>query len=94
MWHWRCVEGTLWILLGIQIKGLYYGCISPGSTFHAGNGMPASFVFFFLLFVSICVFILVVQLGLHNALALLIATSHKVMKILPELLKAFVMKWP
>lgn len=99
--HMWCAEDTLWILWGIQIKGLYYGCISPGSTFHAGNVLPVGlcfylFIFFTIRLVTMCFFmrILLVRLGLHSALTLLIATSSKVIKMLPELVKAFVMKWP
>lgn len=94
-----CVfEDTLWILLRIQSKEPYCGCISPSLAIHVLNVLPVGehFYYTFLSSIPCAVFLLMLflLLGLQTALTSEIATSSKVIRMLPELLRARVMTWP
>lgn len=99
MLHVQCVfEDILWILLRIQTKAPYCGCISPGFAIHALNVLPVGehsyCTFLSPIPCSIFCLLLFLLLGPQTALTSEIATSSKVIRMLPELLRARVMTWP
>lgn len=85
----------LWILQRIQSKAQYCGCISPSVAVHALNVLPVGELFY-------CTFIpcagyhlmLFLLPGPQTALTSEIATSSKVIRVLPDLLRARAMTWP
>lgn len=87
----------------IQSKAPHCGCVSPSCAVRALNVLPVGehftilfyFTSFFLaLLCAVFLFMLFLLLGLQTALTSEIATSSKVIRMLPELLRARVMTWP
>lgn len=88
---------TLWNLLGIQSNALYCGCITPSFAIHALHFLALGGNFYYSCLSSVpCAlfFMPSLLLGLLTALTSDIATSSKVIRMLPELLRARVMTWP
>lgn len=79
-----------------QSKALYCGCILPSVAIHALNVLPLGehyISFFFILFAAYHLMLLLL-LRPQSALTSEIATSSKMIRVLPELLRARVMTWP